>query len=211
MIQALPEGFSYLQDPRIICQIAYYTSENFVGRPIAGYNKPVCIGTDRLLAGLSRVQDELDKLDQGLVLKIFDTYRPQTAVNDFEQWSHESNDGKMKLKYYPDLTKRELFAQGYILARSSHSRGSAVDLTIVQVDPDNSEIHTELDMGTIFDFFGEESHTEHANISAVARANRQMLRLVMEKHGFKNYPKEWWHYNVVHEQYPNTYFDFAVE
>jgi D-alanyl-D-alanine dipeptidase len=206
----LPAGFGYLEDPRIICALAYYTNENFVGRPIAGYNQPICIATDRLLAGLIRVQDDLDALDCGYVLKIFDAYRPQTAVNDFEAWSYDENDFKTKDVYYPKLSKRELFAQGYILAKSSHSRGSAVDLTIVKVEPDTNT-HTELDMGTIFDFFGDESHTDYPDISVDARANRQMLKLLMEKHGFKNYPKEWWHYNVVHEQFPDTYFDFPIE
>lgn len=206
----LPEGFGYLEDPRIICALAYYTDANFVGRPIVGYNKPICIATDRLLAGLTRVQDDLDALEQNLVLKIFDAYRPQRAVNDFEQWSYAETDIKNKAEYYPTLSKRELFAQGYILARSTHSRGSAVDLTIVKMDPKTQQ-HVELDMGTIFDFFGEESHTDYPNISADARINRQMLKLLMEKHGFKNYPQEWWHYNVVAEQFPDTYFDFPIE
>lgn len=207
----LPEGFGYLQDPRIICQMMYYTDDNFIGSKVAGYNKPVCIATNRLLAALSRVQDDLDLLNKNFVLKVFDAYRPQTAVNHFERWSHDVNDIKTKAKYYPNLTKRELFAQGYILTRSTHSRGGAIDLTIVQADPNDPEQHTELEMGTIFDFFGDESHTDYPDLSPTARANRQMLRLVMEKNGFKNYPQEWWHYNVVNEEFPDTYFDFPIE
>ncbi len=207
----LPEGFGYLEDPRIICAIAYITNENFVGRPIAGYNQPLCIATDRLLAGLSRVQDDLDDLNLGYVLKIFDAYRPQTAVNDFIQWSVDDKDLARKATYYPYLSKTQLFDEGYILKRSSHSRGSAVDLTIVRINPDNPSEHTELDMGTIFDFFGDESHTNSNLVSIDAQANRQMLRLVMERHGFKNYPKEWWHFNVINEQFPDTYFDFPIE
>ncbi|HSX20250.1 MAG TPA: M15 family metallopeptidase [Gammaproteobacteria bacterium] len=211
MINKLPAGFGYLQDPRIIVYLAYHTHDNFLGRPVAGYKQPVCIATDRLLAGISRVQDDLDALGQGLVLKVFDAYRPQTAVNDFEKWSYDANDTKNKAKYYPNLTKRDLFAQGLLLVRSVHSRGSAVDLTIVKKDPHNSAKHVELDMGTIFDFFGDETQTDYPGISSTARSNRQLLRSAMEKHGFKNYAKEWWHYNVVQEQFPDTYFDFAIE
>lgn len=181
-----------------------------MGRPIAGYNKPICIATDRLLAGLTRVQDDLDALDCDYVLKIFDAYRPQTAVNDFEAWSYDDNDLKTKQQYYPTLSKRDLFAKGYILAKSTHSRGSAVDLTIAKLDP-KTQTHTELDMGTIFDFFGDESHTDCPDVSVDARVNRQMLKLIMEKHGFKNYHQEWWHYNLVHEQFPDIYFDFPIE
>lgn len=207
----LPKGFSYLQDPRIISQIAYYSAENFVGRRIASYNKPVCIATDRVLAGISRVQDDLDALDLNLALKVFDAYRPQTAVNDFEQWSLDSNDTIKKQDYYPSLSKQDLFAQGYLLKRSTHSRGGAIDLTIVAVDPLDKMQHAELDMGTIFDFFGDESHTDYPDLPPIVRANRQMLKLVMEKHGFKNYHKEWWHFNIINEEYPNTYFDFPIE
>lgn len=211
MNNTLPEGFGYLEDPRIIAEIAYATNKNFVGRPINGYHKPLCIATDRLLAGLSRVQDDLDDLQLNLVLKIFDAYRPQRASHDFMQWSEVASDLKMKQFYYPNIDKPQLFEEGFILKNSSHSRGSAVDLTIVRVSPDNPTQHSELDMGTIFDFFGEESATDYPNISVDAQTNRQILRLVMERHGFKNYPKEWWHFNIVNEQFPDTYFDFPVE
>lgn len=206
----LPNGFGYLQDRRILLQLAYITEQNFVGRPVASYNKAVCIATQNLLSALSQVQDELDLLRKNLKLKVFDAYRPQTAVNDFVAWSY-NDDTTTKANYYPNLTKRDLFAQGYILERSTHSRGGAVDLTIVRMDDNESAGHSELFMGTIFDFFGDESHTNNPDISPEARENRQLLCGLMEKNGFKNYHKEWWHYNIIDEEFPDTYFDFAIE
>lgn len=206
----LPNGFGYLQDPRIIYQLAYIGDENFIGKKVVGYNKPVCIATERLLAALIRVQDDLDSLELNLALKIFDAYRPQSAVDEFIRWSQDESHTSQE-KYYPGMHKKELFAQGYLLEKSSHSRGSAVDLTIVQIDKNYPQKHVELDMGTSFDFFGIESHTNYAHLPADAAVNRQMLRLVMERHGFKNYPKEWWHFNLINEDFPDTYFNFPIE
>lgn len=206
MPQQLPSGFSYLNDQRLLYDIAYAGSNNFVGRPIAGYNKAVCIATDKVIAGVLAVQDDLDALNNGLVLKIFDAYRPQTAVDDFSKWSKDLNDQKMKTTYYPNISKAELFEQQYLMARSKHSTGSAIDLTIVKRDG-----MQELDMGTIFDFFDPASHTASLAISHEAQLNRQLLKLLMERHGFKNYAYEWWHYNIVVEPFPDTYFDFPIE
>lgn len=202
----LPQGFSYLQDKRIICDLSYLGNNNFIGRPIKGYRRNVCIATNILCSQLSQVQDDLDQFRQNFKLKVFDAYRPQTAVDDFIAWSNNT-DTKMKGEYYPNLSKHDLFAHEYLMSRSTHSRGGAVDLTIVQELKDE---YIELDMGTIFDFFGEESHTDFIHLTKTAKDNRQLLRSVMERNGFKNYYKEWWHYNVVDELYPETYFDFEI-
>ncbi len=207
----LPEGFCYLQDPRMLYDTIYATSNNFVGRPIAGYNKNVCIVTNVVRDALVKVQDTLDQLNKNFALKIVETYRPQRASNDFQQWSQDEKDIKHKAQYYPDLDKSELFAQGYILSRSKHSTGAAVNLTIVIRDKQDPAKYTELDMGTIIDFFGEQSNTLSQNVSVDAQLNRQMLKLAMERHGFKNYPQEWWHYNISNEPFPDQYFDFVVE
>lgn len=195
----LPDNFAYLQDPRIQLEMNYTTSDNFIGRPIAGYRNSVCIITKPTIARLIAVQDELDTLNKGYVLKIFDAYRPTMAVADFIQWAQDPNDIVNKATYYPHLSKQELFAQGYLATRSSHSRGSTVDLTIVG-----------LDMGTIFDYFGEESNTDSKLVSATAQQNRQFFKNLMAKHGFVNLAQEWWHYTLDNEPFPNTYFDFVV-
>jgi len=204
MSQQLPDGFGYLNDPRLIYEIAYAGTNNFVGRKIAGYNKPVCIASNSVIAAIINVQDELDDLKAGLVLKIFDAYRPQTAVNDFLAWIKDPQDLTMKAEYYPKLNKQDLLDQGYLLAKSRHSTGSAIDLTLTTAGK-------ELEMGTIFDFFDETSHTAAMQIPPQAIINRKMLKIVMEKHGFKNYANEWWHYNIVNEPFPDTYFDFPIE
>lgn len=204
MTQQLPEGFGYLDDPRLSYEIAYAGSKNFVGRKIAGYNKPVCIASNRVIAAIIKVQDELDNLNTGLALKIFDAYRPQTAADDFVAWSKDSQDQIMKAEYYPNVNKKDLFELGYLLAKSRHSTGSAIDLTLTAYGK-------ELEMGTIFDFFDETSHTAASQITPQAIINRKMLKIVMERNGFKNYANEWWHYNIVDEPFPNTYFDFPIE
>ncbi len=197
-----------MNDARVITHMAYLTSNNFVGRPIQGYKKNVCIATEVLINKLSLVQDELDKLKQNFALKVFDAYRPQSAVDDFIIWSKDKQDIATKEEYYPDLSKEEIFSHGYVLARSTHSRGGAVDLTIAK-KVDNA--WQELEMGTRFDFFGKKSHSENTDISLPAIKNRKLLRSLMEKHGFVHNPKEWWHFNVEYEMYPDTYFDFNVE
>lgn len=207
----MPEEFSYLTDPRFIYSMDYATSNNFIGRPIAGYETKRCILTKPAIEAIIKVQDELDSLNKGYVLKIFDTYRPTVAVADFVEWSKDSNDIKMKQTYYPTLTKPELFERGFIFNRSSHSRGSTVDLTIAVVDPNNPSKHSELEMGTIFDFFDETSYTESTAVSATAQANRKFFKALMEKHNFINYYQEWWHFTLANEPFPDTYFDFTVK
>lgn len=211
MEHKLPEGFAYLDDPRIIYDIAYATSNNFVGRPIAGYNKAVCIASNNIISAIKSVQDNLDILNNGLVLKIFDSYRPQMAVNDFAKWSQDLQDQKMKNMYYPNITKSDLFKLEYLALKSHHSTGSAIDVTLARRDSNDPTQHEELDMGTRFDFFDETSHTNSTSISAAAQLNRQMLKMLMERHGFKNYHYEWWHYNISDEQFPDKLFDFPIE
>lgn len=206
----LPDGFTYIQDPRIILSINYASNNNFIGRPIAGYRKPVCIISSEAKDALLKVQDDLDQLNKNYVLKIFDAYRPTTAVADFGHWAQNKQDLKMQTTYYPDLEKPDLFKLGYIMSKSAHSRGSTVDLTIAIQDTTSKYKHTELDMGTIFDFFGDKSHTDSTLVSAEAQGNRQLLKSLMEKHGFKNLPQEWWHYELANEPFPDTYFDFPI-
>lgn len=205
----LPSGFVYLDTviPDIVLDMRYYSSNNFVGMRINGYLKPRCILTKEAAQALKAVQDDLKRFSLGL--KIFDAYRPQRAVDYFVRWAADLQDTKMKSKYYPDVKKSELFEKGYIFGKSGHSRGSTVDLTIVNLD--GKEPPTELDMGTGFDLFSTKSWPEDASMPPQQRANRMLLQLVMEKHGFKSYAKEWWHFTLQPEPYPDTYFDFPVE
>ena len=204
----LPKGFAYLTDDRFIYSLDYFTAYNFIGRPITGYQAKVGILTEAAVQALIKVQDELDSFNAGYHLKIFDAYRPARAVADFVQWAKEP-DEKMKAIFYPNVTKSELFQQGYIAERSSHSRGSTVDLTIAIRGQHND--FKELDMGTIFDYFDEKAHTHHPQLLESVKKNRQLLKQVMENHGFENYPLEWWHFTLKNEPFPDTYFDFPVK
>lgn len=207
---ALPTGFAYLTDPRFILSMDYHGDQNFIGCQIDGYNKKLCVLSKPAIAALKAVQDELDSCNKGYVLKIFDAYRPQRAVEHFVRWSADPNDTKMKDMYYPDLSKPDIIRLGYVFPKSSHSRGSTVDLTIVEIDPNNPAEHKELEMGTRFDFFGEASHTDSQLVSKTAQENRQFFKALMAKYGFENYPQEWWHFTLKPEPFPDTYFDFAI-
>ncbi|HHW12711.1 MAG TPA: M15 family metallopeptidase [Firmicutes bacterium] len=204
--RSLPEGFVYVDEviPDIVQELRYYGSNNFTGRPVAGYNANRAILTVAAAQALQRVQQELKT--KGLGLKIFDGYRPVRAVNDFLQWGKDPRDQKMKEQYYPDLEKSELFKRGYIASRSAHSRGSTVDLTIIRL-----ETGEELDMGSPFDFFGPISRHNSPLITEEQAKNRRLLRDLMVKHGFVPYEEEWWHYRLKNEPFPNTYFDFVIE
>jgi D-alanyl-D-alanine dipeptidase len=205
----LPDGLVYLQNviPDIKVELRYYSEDNFVGERIDGYLQPRCILTAKAAEALKGVQDELEVF--GLGLKVYDGYRPQRAVDHFERWARDVEDIRMKKRYYPDADKRNLFADGYIASKSGHSRGSTVDLTIIQLRPGAPE--EELDMGTGFDFFGPESSPDHPSTSSSGRAHRMLLRTLMTKHGFKPYSKEWWHFTLKDEPFPETYFDFPVQ
>ncbi|OGP66291.1 MAG: D-alanyl-D-alanine dipeptidase [Deltaproteobacteria bacterium RBG_16_44_11] len=214
--------------PQIQLDIRYYGPHNFLGEGVDGYLAPKCILTNEAAEALSNVQKELEPFS--LTLKIYDCYRPQRAVDHFVKWAKEIDNVKTRKEFYPTVDKRNLFKDGYIDSKSSHSRGSTVDLTIVPLPapkqpkyipgqklsecylptqkrfPDNS-----IDMGTGFDCFHELSNTANKNINRQQKANRLLLKTLMEKHGFKNYDLEWWHYTLKNEPYPNTYFDFIIE
>lgn len=205
----LPGGFVYIRDviPNIQVELRYYTTNNFIGRRIAGYESPKCIITCQAAEALQKVETDLNKF--GLGLKLFDAYRPKRAVTHFVRWAKDIKDTKMKSTFYPDVAKKDLFKLDYIADRSSHSRGSTVDLTIISTHgPDKGNA---LDMGSEFDFFGTISWPTDKTIATQQRANRMMLQIVMVKHGFVPYPKEWWHFTLKNEPFPNTYFDFPVK
>lgn len=204
--QTLPNGFSYVKSisPTIQQELRYCGHNNFVGIPVNGYKKNVLITSTLTAKALKKVQDEL--LKDSLSLKIFDAYRPQTAVNHFVRWAKVVKDTLTKQQFYPTVNKRNLFKLGYIASKSGHSRGSSVDLTIV-----NLKTNKELDMGSPFDFFGIASHVSYDKLSQQQKNNRQLLRKVMLKFGFKPYANEWWHFTLRNEPFPNTYFDFPIQ
>jgi zinc D-Ala-D-Ala dipeptidase len=205
----LPDGFVYVETviPDIKIELRYFTGDNFIGSPVDGYLKPSCILTKEAAAALKEAQEELNTF--GLGLKIYDAYRPQQAVDHFVRWAKDLRDTKMKDYYYPNVEKGNLFHDGYIAQKSSHSRGSTVDLTIISFK--ESEANTDIDMGTTFDFFDTRSWPNDLSISASQRAHRLLLQMIMKKHGFESYPKEWWHFTLKNEPYPDTYFDFPIE
>ncbi|MFC0605262.1 M15 family metallopeptidase [Winogradskyella pulchriflava] len=204
--QDLPEGFVYVKSviPDLDVELRYYGPNNFVGDTINGYNANKLILTKAAAEKLKLVQAELQ--EQNLCLKVYDGYRPQRAVNHFVRWARVLNDTVNKSVFYPNVKKRNLFKEGYIASKSGHSRGSTIDLTII------CGINGEpLDMGSAYDFFGEASWVDYQNITEEQKQNRQLLQTVMLKHNFRNYPKEWWHFTLRWEPFPDTYFDFVVE
>lgn len=205
----LPESFVYIEEviPNIRTDLRYATDRNFLGRRVDGYVASRCILTRQAAEALNRVQADLNRF--GLGLKVFDAYRPQRAVDDFVRWAKDPEDTKMQGEYYPKVQKKDLFKEGYIAEKSSHSRGSTVDLTIVFLDKHAAE--SELDMGTPFDFFGPESWPDSPLVSPVHRAHRMLLQVLMQKHGFEPYAKEWWHFTLKDEPFPKTYFNFRVQ
>lgn len=204
---APPEGFMEIRDavPGIQVELRYLTTDNFVGEPIDGYEAERCYITAEAARALARVQHELSHV--GLSLKVFDAYRPQRAVDHFVRWAGDLEDTKMKARYYPDVEKAHLFRDGYIAARSGHSRGSTVDLTIVSMDSGEPE---PLDMGMSWDYFGPRSWPLSREVTPQQRANRMLLQSLMIKHGFRPLAEEWWHFTLEDEPYPKTYFDFVV-
>ena len=201
----MPAGFVDAASvvPGLVVDMRYAGSSNFIGRPIDGYEAPVCILTRQAAEALGEVQAELKPFGMGL--KVFDCYRPARAVADFVRWAEDATDTKMKSEYYPDLDKSRLFVEGYIADRSGHSRGSTVDLTLVYL-PYESEVP----MGTGFDFFSTRSWPTDAAQPSGVRAHRLLLSIIMQRHGFKPYAKEWWHFTLADEPFPETYFDFPV-
>lgn len=187
--------------PSIEQRAAYFGSDNFMGRPIRGYEADEVVITREAANALAHAQSLAQA--EGLSLLVFDAYRPQRAVDHFVEWGADLADTLNQAAFYPNVPKAELFERGYIAERSGHSRGSTVDLTLTRDG-------VELDMGTPFDFFDELSHTENAAISEEAMRNRMLLRDIMTEAGFRNYVNEWWHYTLIDEPYPDTYFDQPI-
>ena len=190
--------------PDVILEIRYYSTYNFVGARVDGYEAPVALLTREAAAALKGASDEL--VSRGYRLKIYDAYRPQRAVDHFVRWSQDPDDVKMKPYFYPELEKDRLFDLGYIARHSGHSRGSTVDLTLFDMRAEK-----EVDMGGTFDYFGELSHPGYRGVTQAQFAARALLREVMTKHGFKPLEEEWWHFTLQDEPFPNVYFDFPID
>ncbi|MBR4655213.1 MAG: M15 family metallopeptidase [Oscillospiraceae bacterium] len=200
-----PSGFVLLADfvPHIIQEIRYYSTYNFIGERIDGYEEPCALLTREAARALRAVSGEL--FVQGYRLKVFDAYRPACAVRSFVLWGLEDQDIRMKPYFYPELDKTALFAEGYIAKRSSHCRGSTVDLTLLDM-----KTGKEVDMGGPFDYFGELSHPGFRGVTDEQYANRMLLQRAMLRAGFAPYDCEWWHFTLKNEPYPDTYFEFPV-
>ena len=209
--------------PDAILEIRYYGTYNFVGKRIDGYEQPTALLTKRAADSLRAVSDDVKQM--GYRLKIYDAYRPQQAVDHFVRWSKNTRDTLTKQYFYPDLPKNVLFRQGYIAGKSGHTRGSTVDLTLVDI-----QTGEDVDMGGTFDWFGPESHPDFCGnpvtgqytgnnrkspkgrtITAKQFANRMILRNAMLRHGFKPLSSEWWHFTLKNEPYPTTYFNIPVK
>ncbi|RIJ14741.1 M15 family metallopeptidase [Henriciella mobilis] len=200
-----PDGFVRVAEhvPGLIEDVRYHTADNFVGAPIDGYEAPVCLLTREAADALGEVQAELAGF--GLGLKVFDCYRPARAVAHFARWARDLDDQSTKPVYYPNVEKSQLFELGYIAEKSGHSRGSTMDLTIV----DLASLEA-IDMGSPFDLFDPLSWPSDPRPSKQQRANRAFLNAIMTAHGFKGLREEWWHFTLVDEPYPDTYFDFVI-
>lgn len=228
--EPLPEGFVYLRavDPTIVQEMRYYGPHNFIGRPIDGYHAPECILTRPAAEALVRVHREVQA--SGLLVKVFDCYRPQMAVNHFIRWSRDVADQTMKTAFYPNVDKADFFTLGYVAEKSGHSRGSTVDVTLVATDARAPETYVPgktrlldcraaqaerfrdngLDFGTDYDCFDPASHPDSTAVSVVARHNRAMLAELMGRHGFKPLPEEWWHFTLRDEPFPNTFLNAPI-
>ncbi len=226
----IPKRFMDIQEviPDVVMDIRYFTPHNFVGEKIDGYEAPKCFLTEDAANALAKVQKNLK--EYSMSLKIYDCYRPQRAVDHFVRWAADIDDRRMKAEFYPDVDKKNLFNDGYIASKSGHSRGSTMDITIVPIPtPRQEEFKTgqklkdcrlsaskrfkdnSINMGTGFDCFDPLSHTANPKLGVEAKRNRLLLKTLMEKHGFKNYKNEWWHYTLKDEPYPKKYFDFVIK
>jgi len=225
----LPTAFVYLRDvdPTIQQDMRYAGSDNFAEHPVPGYDAPECVLVRQAAEALKAVQADLKQ--QGLGLKVYDCYRPAEAVAAFVAWSKQPDDPDSKAVHYPALAKTSLFPQGYIATVSGHSRGATMDLTLIprgaKAVPPSATGHAlgactapqaeregddSLDMGTGFDCFDVKANTEASGLTPEEEANRKLLVYAMARHGFKNYPKEWWHYTLDPEPYPDTIFNFPI-
>lgn len=200
-----PTGFTLLSDyvPQIIQEIRYFSTYNFLGERVDGYEEPCAIVTREAARALKSASNVFNVM--GYRMKIFDAYRPVSAVNQFVFWALEDVDVRMKPYFYPEIEKVEAIERGYIARRSSHSRGSTVDLTLLDMATGK-----EVDMGSPFDYFGELSHPDCRDVTDEQYENRMMLQRVMVRSGFEPIDCEWWHFTLVNEPYPETYFEFPV-
>lgn len=198
--------------PDAMLDIRYYGTFNFIGDRIPGYNHPVAWLTRQAADSLKAVSDEL--MSRGYRIKIYDCYRPQKAVDCFVAWAKDTLDTRMKEYFYPELDKSVLVPLEYVAEKSSHTRGSTVDLTLFDMSAEK-----DVDMGCHFDYFGLASHPdvlpgqEIGIITPITQEqynNRMILREAMLSHGFKPYDCEWWHFTLADEPFPDTYFDFDL-
>ena len=198
-------GFVVITDyiPDAVVELRYFSNYNFVGARVDAYEEPVAICTREAAEALKKVADDLRK--KGYLLKIFDSYRPQAAVDHFVRWSKDLRDIKMKDDFYPSFHDKTTLFPTYIAKHSGHSKGSTIDLTIV-----NAATLKDVDMGGTFDFFGNRSHYAFKGVTAQQAANRKLLHDAMVKHGFSYYSNEWWHFTLKNQPYPKTYFTFSV-
>lgn len=201
----LPEGFVYLDEwiGDCIIDAKYAGTDNFMGRAAAGYEQPLVVAAREVAEGCVRAADILR--GQGYLLKVFDAYRPQRAVDDFCRWGDDVADQRRKPIQFPNIEKHRMFDEGYIARKSTHTRGCAVDLTLV-----DAATNQEVDMGTIFDFMDLRSWPESRDVTQQQYQNRMILRRAMLESGFAPYENEWWHFSIVPEPYPDTYFDFPI-
>lgn len=190
--------------PDIIVELRYYTEYNFVGKKIDGYEKEIAYVTKECAEKLKEINEEVKKY--GYVLKIYDAYRPQMAVEHFIRWVKDKNDIKTKTIFYKDIDKEYLFKEGYISQKSSHTRGSTVDLTLY-----NIKTNEDLDTGGKFDNFDKTADYDYEKLTEIQKQNRKYLRDVMTNHGFLPLEKEWWHFTLKNEPYPDTYFTFIIK
>lgn len=196
--------FVYLDEclPGVRWDAKYATWDNFVGRPVDGYLANRIVGTRALGEALAVARDEAAVHGFGLLL--WDGYRPQRAVDCFLRWAEQPEDGRTKLRHYPNIERRQMFELGYVAERSGHSRGSTVDLTLYHLATGQLAA-----MGGDHDLMDAVSH-HAAEVPEPEQANRLLLRSVMEASGFRPYAEEWWHYTLADEPHPDTYFDFPV-
>jgi len=201
----IPSSFINLKKaiPNLEVDLRYHGHHNFLGRPVNGYKSTNVYITKEAASAIIAIQKELNEQDLGI--KVFDAYRPQQAVDNFKTWALDIADTTAKKEFYPTVDKRDLFKLGYIAEKSGHSRGSTIDLTLI-----NLKDKKELDMGTGFDYFGEPSHHNYSNLTETQKANRKLLRNIMEKHGFKAIEEEWWHYTLKNEPFKDQYFNFSI-
>jgi D-alanyl-D-alanine dipeptidase len=199
------DGFVYVDEwvPGVRWDAKYATWDNFTGKPVDGYLANRIVGTRLLCAALEQAREKAASLGFGLLL--WDGYRPQRAVDCFLSWSERPEDGRTKLRHYPNIDRRQMFENGYVAAKSGHSRGSAVDLTLYHLA--TGELAS---MGGGHDLMDPISRHRAQGITPIESQNREHLRSVMEDCGFDRYDCEWWHYTLKHEPHPNVYFDFPV-